>query len=294
MLVSMTGYGAAEREDDQVRVGAEIRTVNNRYLKVVTKCPDRCAALASRIERLVRGAMRRGSVTVVLRIEPTGDSRAGVLDAATLAEYCRQLTDAAEQLDVPAGLSLDRLLALPGVVSDGLDRRTGGEAEWPLICETLEAAIDELKRFRVEEGRSIDEDLKRQCRVIEESLGQVAARAPRVVTEYRDRILVRVGDLLEQAGATISADNVIREVSLFADRADINEELTRLKSHLDQFREVLGDGESQGRKLEFLGQEMVREVNTIGSKANDVEISRYVVEMKSAIDRIRENLQNVE
>ena len=138
------------------------------------------------------------------------------------------------------------------------------------------------------------EDLSRQCQTIDEQVDRVSELAPGVVSEYRQKLLDRLRSAMEESGVSISESDVIREVAIYADRCDINEEITRLRSHLQQFRTFLEGDQSLGRKLEFLGQEMFREINTIGSKANNVEIAHHVVEMKAAIERIREVLQNVE
>lgn len=165
---------------------------------------------------------------------------------------------------------------------------------WPVVENSLSESLDHFEDFRRREGESMRLDLDRQCEVIETEVTKVAALAPVVVTEYRDKILERVRRLINDASISISENDVIREVALFADRCDINEEITRLRSHTEQFRRLLNGDTSQGRKLEFIGQEMFREINTIGSKANHVTIALSVVEMKAAIERMREVLQNVE
>ena len=294
MLLSMTGYGAARRQQDNLLVSVEIRTVNNRYLKVVTRCPESCGALESRIERLLRDAIQRGTVTTTVRLQSAAGAGRHVPDGDVLAEYCRQLEALAEQLEVPAGLELVRLLNLPGAIRDESAEDGDLDSLWALVRETLEEAMGQLQQFREHEGQSTADDLQQQCDVVDRELEAVAGRAPIVVTEYRDRLAERVNDLLQGTPASVAPDDLIREVSLFAERCDINEELSRMRSHLEQFRTILGAETSQGRKLEFLGQEMFREVNTIGAKANDVKIAHRIVEVKSAIDRIRENLQNVE
>lgn len=294
MLLSMTGYGAARRQQDNLLVSVEIRTVNNRYLKVVTRCPESCGALENRIERLLRDAIQRGTVTTTVRLQSAGGTGRHVPDGDVLAEYCRQLEALAEQLEVPAGLELVRLLNLPGAIRDESAEDGDLDSLWALVRETLEEAMGQLQQFREHEGQSTADDLQLQCDVVDRELEAVASRAPIVVTEYRDRLAERVNDLLQGTSASIAPGDLIREVSLFAERCDINEELSRMRSHLEQFRAILEAEASQGRKLEFLGQEMFREVNTIGAKANDVKIAHRIVEVKSAIDRIRENLQNVE
>ena len=165
---------------------------------------------------------------------------------------------------------------------------------WPAVEKCLTEALDHFDDFRQREGESMRQDMERQCEVIETEVKQVAVLAPQVVSEYRDKILERVRRLISDASISVAENDVIREVALFSDRCDINEEITRLRSHTEQFRRMLNGNSSQGRKLEFIGQEMFREINTTGSKANNVTIALSVVEMKAAIERMREVLQNVE
>ena len=165
---------------------------------------------------------------------------------------------------------------------------------WPGLEASLQEALEQLASFRTQEGVTIEADLGHQCGVVGTELEAVRLRSPKVAEAYRQKLLERVGNALAGTVAKVSETDVIREVSLFADRCDINEELSRMDAHLVQFRQILDGDSSEGRKLDFLAQEMFRETNTIGSKANDVEIAHRVVEIKLAIERMRENLQNVE
>ena len=290
----MTGYGAARRHQDDLLISVEIRTVNNRYLKVVTRCPESCGPLENRIERVLRDAIQRGTVTTTVRLQSEGGAGRYAPDADVLADYCRQLEDVAQRLGVPSGIELVPLLNLPGAIRDESAEERDLDVLWELVGATLEEALTQLQHFREQEGQNTAVDLRQQSDVVAGELEVIAQRAPVVVAEYRDRLAERVNDLLHGTAASVSPEDLIREVSLFAERCDVNEELSRMQSHLGQFRETLEAQTSQGRKLEFLSQEMFREVNTIGSKANDVEIAHRIVEVKAAIDRIRENLQNVE
>ena len=290
----MTGFGAATHQSDDVLFTVEVRSVNNRYLKIVSKLPDTCGALEGQVERAVRERIRRGTVSVFARINTPPGVTTTLTDERLMAEYAAQFRELAERLELSGDVTLETLLAVPGVIRDGRSRLSNAEELWPCLERALQGALEQLAEFRLQEGATIESDLRHQCGVIATELKAIRTQAPRVADSYRQKLLDRVGDVLDGTAATVSESDVIREVSLFADRCDINEEISRMDAHLVQFEQILDSDSSQGRKLDFLGQEMFRETNTIGSKANDVEIAHRVVEIKLAIDRIRENIQNVE
>lgn len=293
MLLSMTGFGEARVQTDRLSVAVELKAVNNRYLKVLTKCPDKYASLEPEIERVIRNSISRGTVSVVLRVDTVGGAPRNLLKEDVLKSYWQQLSAVADNLKMPRP-EMGALLALPGVVAEEDEFSTEGEADWPQIEDALRKALDRFQEFRIAEGRQMEQELRANCQVIEERLQEVAAFAPSVAREYRDKLHQRLKEMLVGTDATIGESDLIREVSIFADRCDINEEITRLRSHLEQFEVFVLQQEPTGRKLEFLGQEMFREVNTIGSKANNVAIAHSVVEMKASIEKMREILQNVE
>jgi len=292
VLLSMTGFGNASLHHGGVHVSSEIKSVNNRYLKLSVRMPDAVARFEAEIEKLVRSRVTRGSIQLSIRVRFLSGQSEYRIDHELLKSYRDQL----QSIDDGQGgaVPVAQLLTLPGVVtqSDLPDELVN--ALWPAVEISLTESLDHFDDFRRREGESMRVDMDRQCQVIESSVQQVATLGPQVVTEYRDKILERVRRLIADASITIGENDIIREVALFADRCDINEEITRLRSHIDQFRRLMNGDTSQGRKLEFIGQEMFREINTIGSKANHVTIALSVVEMKAAIERMREVLQNVE
>ena len=294
MLLSMTGFGDARKQDARLSVAVEVRAVNNRYLKVSIKCPDSYAPLEGDIEKTVRESISRGTVSVSVRVDRLGAEQQYVLNREVLQSYWRQLNQIAETIHLATPPNVGSLLQLPGVVSEEDRSHREPEGDWPLVRETLIEAIRKLHGFRAAEGRSMEQELRSNARTIAEQLEQVAALAPQVVTEYRDKLYERVRELVESAGVSLERSDLIREVSIFSERCDVNEEIARLRSHLEQFDAFLKQETSSGRKLEFLSQEMFREVNTIGSKANNVTIAHAVVEMKAAVEKMRELLQNVE
>jgi uncharacterized protein (TIGR00255 family) len=290
----MTGYGDARQQSGERLVAAEVRTVNNRYLKVNLRCPDSYASIESEIERLIRNRIARGTVSLTLRAETLGQTGRYRIDRDVVIAYWEQMTSLTDHLGIAPPQEIVSLLELPGVLSEHGGEEVDLEAEWPLIESVVGSALVQLDTFRRREGESMARDLAQQCQSIRQQLEVVVVRAPGVVVQYRDRLLERVSQLLKDTDVAVSDADLIREVSVFADRCDINEEIMRLGSHLDQFDESLAGQESAGRKLEFLCQEMFREVNTIGSKSNNVDIAHAVVEMKGTVERLREIVQNVE
>lgn len=290
----MTGFGDARGEDARVSVAVEVRAVNNRYLKVTMRLPEAYALLEPEIEKLIRERVTRGTVSLVLRVDPVEEAAAYTVHGPVLEAYWRQLNRLAETIHLAMPKDLGSLLGLPGVVAEATAEFADPQSDWPLIRRVISQALDRFHEFRVAEGQSMGRDLCANLDVIAREIRRVHERAPKVVGEFRDRLLERVRELLADSNVQIDSADLLREISIFAERCDVNEELMRLRSHLEQFLAFLEESSSQGRKLDFLSQEMFREVNTIGSKANDVTIAHAVVEMKAAVDRLREVLQNVE
>lgn len=293
MLLSMTGHGDGSGQNDRLSVTAEIRSVNNRHLKVAVRCADAFLALESNVEKLVRQHVARGTLTVSLRVRQLDEQRAAKIDLTAVRQYWTQLQEIAGELGINPPSEVTPLLSLPGIIQEDLNR-TVGEGDWPLFEQVLLDALKNFQQFRSEEGQSMLDELESLAATVEANLAKITGIAPQVIVAYRDRIKNRVNEFLSETTLKLVDDDLIRETSLFADRCDITEEITRLRSHLLQYRTLLSGTEAAGRKLDFLGQEMFREINTIGSKANDVEISHLVVDVKAAIEKMREIIQNIE
>lgn len=290
----MTGHGEAHLHEAGLAIGVEIRTVNNRYFKLNLRLTEGYAPLEANVEALIRQHIRRGTVQAHLSLDREPRPEDYRLNQAVLAGYIQQLEAAIGRPLHRDAAQLGPLLALPGVVHEPTAEFEEIEAQWPQIEAAVNQALARLAQMRIDEGRSMAADLESNARTIAAELAHIAQRAPVVVENYRTRLSERLNKLLAEAGHASQPADVLREVALFAERSDISEEIVRLKSHLDQFAAVMAERESQGRKLEFLTQEMFRETNTIGSKANDAEIALHVIEIKTAIERMREMIQNVE
>lgn len=289
----MTGFGAAREETNGWAAGAELRTVNNKGLKVSMRLSPNDSSLEAKIDKAIRGLVRRGTVQLSVQLESTHGSQDAAINDEVLAGYVASAKDAAEKLGLAPPSEITPFLTLPGVAGTTSEVEPDGAAK-QLIVAAVIAAAEALNRFRETEGEAMRVDLEKLAGEIRSHLTTITSRAPGVVEDYRDRLNERVAELLRDSQASVPDETIVREVSVFAERADINEEITRLDAHLDQFLKQINSGTCEGRKLDFLGQEMFREINTIGSKANDLEIAKHVVEMKSAAEKIREMVQNVE
>lgn len=294
MLHSMTGFGSAQQSTPAFNVAVEIRSVNNRHLKVSVRGSDPYSLFESEFEKVVRKSIRRGSVHVQVRVERQTKSNELTLNAEALKSYLKQLRAVAEPAELPGLLA--GVLALPGIAPQTVSLAGLPEDEWPVVERALETAIKALNTVRRTEGQAMAAELRQLHSQLGTELQLVRENLPRATANYRERILDRVRQAVSEAGITIEADQLIREVAIFADRTDVAEEVTRFGAHLAQYAEVVekGSSDSAGRRLEFIVQEMGREINTMGSKAGDVAISRHVVEMKAVLERIRELILNVE
>jgi uncharacterized protein (TIGR00255 family) len=292
VLLSMTGFGEARLQDERWSVEVEVRTVNNRHLKMSARISDPYGSLEPDLERLVRETIRRGTVQMTLRVERPRRADDYRLNLEVLAGYRDQLRHLQDPSAPPPELA--SLLALPGVVEERTAATDDPHGDWPALAAVVSEALAKLQAARAEEGRAMTAELLLLGKGIATQLGRISERGPEVVASYQKRLVERVQALVQEQGVTVEPKDLIREVAILAERADITEEIVRLRAHLAQYVDVIHEPESSGRKLEFVVQEMGREINTIGSKANDVEISRGVVEIKGLLEKVRELIQNVE
>ncbi len=293
MLISMTGYGESCVESDNLSATVEVRSINNRHLKINTRVSDGIAGHETQIERLVRQYIKRGTVHISVRLQQLGDRVAYQLNEEVLNHYREQLQAFHKRHPMDGTVSLASLLVLPGVVED--TKGSGPPEEtWDLVLTATKTALEKLNGMRSTEGKAMETDMCANIATISDNLDTIEVRMPAVVKAYTNRLTDRINGLLSQYDAEMGPGDVVREVGLFAERSDISEEVVRLRSHLSQFHDALDTDDGNGRRLEFVTQEMFRETNTIGSKANDAEISKHVIEIKAAIERIREMVQNVE
>jgi uncharacterized protein (TIGR00255 family) len=294
MIRSMTGYGRAEASGPQLAMSVECRSVNHRHLDIALKLPRALSALEADARRMVQSAMARGRVDVSVNLVPAGaDSLATLSVDVTLArEYlaaARQLTDALELRDGPG---LGWLLERPGVISREAEPVLSAEQTWPLLEQALRRALAELQARREAEGAALGKELLALREALGTHVESIAERAPAAVERRATRLRARIQSLLGEAD--VDEGRVATEVAVWAEKTDISEELARLRAHLDQFALLLEAGGSVGRTLDFLVQEMHREVNTVGAKADDLEIAQTVIACKGVLEKLREQAQNIE
>lgn len=290
---SMTGCGEGIATAGNSTCRVELRTVNNRSFKFSLRTREGFVGLEPRVEAAARRRIRRGTVQMVLDLSGAAATVTRRIDHGQLAAYLDQLEDfcASHRLTVPRGV--EALLGLPGITAEAAPEAAALEQVWPLVAEALERSLAALDQMRRAEGETLAADMRAICGEITGLVAGIRERVPQAVEQQRIRLLERVSSILVERGVSLSEADVAREITLVADRTDIAEELVRLESHIAQFERLL-DEESPGRPLDFLSQELAREANTIASKSADVAIAHAVVELKTRIERLREQVQNLE
>lgn len=292
MIKSMTGFGAGECENQDFKVHVELKTVNQRYLETNFRMPYSLNMFENRLTKKIKGYIARGKLDVNIRFQDLRDKVAVItVDRNLVAAYGRALEEIKEQLQLASPITPSQIAAYPDVLKvneENLDM----EAAWPVLESALEQALQNLVAMRVAEGENIQRDLLGRIEYLEGFLEKLEALAPLIVDMYRQRLDRLLEEYLSKED--IDESRKIQEVALFTDKVNYTEETVRLHSHFDQFRAILQAGEPVGRKLDFLVQEMNREINTVASKANSVDAARFVVDVKSEIEKIREQIQNIE
>ncbi len=296
MINSMTGYGNAEGRLSGVTYVVEISAVNNRYFKPTLRLPETLGFLESDVEKELRREVSRGTVNYMLRQKGAPAEALFDINEKALATLLKRLGKISPSGGLERELDLGGLLALPGILSPAVPGAKEAARIRRKVLAVTRQALKGLKAMRAAEGAALTADLEKHCRAIKTSLEQIQVRSAAGPQQYAEKLKRRVEDLLSVAKLKLNDETVAREVAIFADRADISEEIARLDSHFVQFTKSLkgSAGQGEGRKLDFICQEMLREANTIGSKAGDSDVVHLVVDIKCRIDRIKEQVQNVE
>jgi len=292
MVRSMTGFGRGESREGARGFKVEIKTVNHRYSDIFIKIPRQVSFLEERVRDLVGKTLSRGKVDVHITYEDLDEeSRIVMFDEALAKTYVQTLYFLRDKFCLQDDISVSLIAKFPDVLR--VEKAEEDEEQlWNLLKGALDTALGTLLVMRENEGRELKKNLIERAVCLEEILQRISLRAPEVVNEYKQKLEARIKDLLEQQ--ILDENRLAMEVAVFADRCNIDEEIVRLGSHVSQMKETLDMDQPVGRKLDFLVQEMNREINTIGSKANDLKITKDVVEIKSEIEKMREQIQNIE
>ena len=293
MLKSMTGFGVAEYKDDELTIRVELRSVNNRFLKIDSRLPEILQSFETEIERPIREKLARGTVLLNVNYQSLRQEPEYVLNSDRLKEYYHLLTDIKKRL-VPERVSINSLILLPGVLQKGKNSQTDKNTLLSLCISLIKEALEKMLEMRAVEGMHLAKDIEQRKEFILSILNKIENMSPIIVQEYSKRLRSRVSSLLNGTNIELTDSSLCREIAIFAERCDITEEISRLKSHFSQIQETINSDESVGRKLDFIVQEMFRETNTMCSKANDSVMLKDLVDVKTEIEKIREQIFNIE
>ncbi|MBQ6901166.1 MAG: YicC family protein [Firmicutes bacterium] len=294
MIKSMTGFGRAEYSDGKRNIIVEIKSVNHRYFDISIKMPRRYGFAEDKVKNAVKDRIRRGKVDVSIMVENITENDVNIkLNTMVAKQYYDNLMELRENFDVSGDITLQFLSTLPDVMKAIPDVEDEDEITKAILIPVAEAAAN-LEEMRAIEGEKLAEDLIAKGAHVKEILDQIAERAPQVAANYTEKLRARITELLGSS-VQVPEDRILVEAAIFADKCAIDEEITRLNSHLVQLKDIITKStQPDGKKLDFLVQEMNREANTIGSKANDITITGHMLDIKSEIEKIREQVQNIE
>ena len=291
MATSMTGFGRGEAKGKWGTVVVEARSLNHRYLEVIQRLPSNLLTLEDKMRDLVQKKCKRGRITVSISFEKDEELVGLKIDEKRAKHYYQMASQLKKELALSSDIGLGELLSLPEVVRAETTKEELQEL-WSQIREALEKALEGLLQMREEEGKVLAADLIKRTNLLEKELGKISKRLPLAVKQYRQRLRDRLKELLD--GGTLDPGRLEQEVIFFVENSDITEEATRIRAHLEALQKTLAFKEEAGRRLDFIAQELQREVNTVGQKSRDIEISQSVIQMKGEIERIREQVQNIE
>ena len=289
----MTGFSRYENQNEDLTCKVEIRSVNNRFIDINTRLPKSLAPLELPLKKMVKSKCARGSFDIIIAIEKNGDSEANLEVAPNLplaSEYLNAFKKIQEGLGLKGEIDINTILSQRDVVKPELKKVEDSSEE--IVFQTVDKTLTDLVKMREDEGKNLEKDILNQISTIQALGKSISTKQSITVQQFQDKLKEKIQTLT--TGIEIDPARIAQESALLADRCDVTEELVRLESHLDQFNKLVASHEPQGRKLEFLTQEINREVNTMGSKTIDLEVSKAVIEMKSCLEKIREQLANIE
>lgn len=292
MIRSMTGFGRSSCEENGRSFIVEIKTVNHRYADITVKLPRQLSYLEDNIRKYVLKQISRGKIDVYITQDKFSEEDVHVsVDEALASAYIKALQELKDKFCLKDDISISTITRFPDIINVSKAEEDSDKV-WETLQKAIEMSLQNLLDMRSREGQKLAEDIIERKRYLKTIVEKIEERSPVVVSEYKVKLEERIKEI--SGGISIDETRLATEVALFADRSSIAEEIVRLYSHFEQLMHILDEGDSVGRKLDFLVQEMNREINTIGSKASDLQITKYVVEVKSEIEKIREQIQNIE
>ena len=293
MIKSMTAFGRAERDTEERTFSVEIRCLNRRYCEISVRLPQKLLPLEDRIKKTVKKKIARGRADVTVQVKTDTEAIPDIALNIPLAKaHYQALCQLAESLAIQEAVGLEMLLSIEGIIM-AAEPEVDLEKTWKDLSICVNEALEGVEAMRITEGKAIYEDFQVRLKKVEDDVGDLKALAPSVLSQYQDRLMERIR-VLTEGKVEIDPNRLAQEAAFLADKSDVTEEIVRAESHLKQFRAMIESSEPAGRSLDFLLQELNREINTIGSKAGDAELSHMVVALKSELEKIREQVQNVE
>lgn len=292
MIRSMTGFGKAEHKYPDGNIVAELKSVNHRFFEISSRIPSTILFLEDKIRAHINTKIKRGKINLSLTIEGNHILEKQIMVNRRLAKkYFIALSQLKSELNISSSVSLDHLVSMPDVITS---RTQVADVQkiWPYVKTALDKALNGLVRAREKEGAALRKDMGNRIKTIDAIAGHIKLRAPSVVKAYKENLAAKISQI--SPGVILDEGRLEQEVTIFAKNCDITEEMTRLKAHIKNFESVLSDQKEAGRQLDFIAQELFREINTTGAKAQDIEISRLVIKAKEEIEKVREQVQNVE
>lgn len=293
MAISMTGFGRGEYKDDDYYFLVECKTINHKYSDINVRLPRKISFLEDKIRNLVKDYVKRGRVDLYIKLDLLGSEDVNLkFDEALATQYVNILKQIKDKFDLVDDISVMNIAKFPDVVKSE-EKEEDEDLLWSMLRKALEEALRKLKEMRSEEGKKLSDDIIMRCDLLKNYIEEIEKYSYNVVIDYKEKLNVRISEMLENP-SILDENRLAQEVAIYADKSSITEEIVRFRSHIDQLKKTVVKNDSIGRKIDFLIQEMNRETNTIGSKSSDLNITNLVVEVKSELEKIREQIQNIE
>ena len=293
MAISMTGFGRGEYKDDNYQFLVECKTINHKYADINIRLPRKLSFLEDKARILVKDYIKRGRVDLYIKLDLLGSEDVNLkFDEALATQYVSILKQIKDKFDLVDDISVMNIAKFPDVIKTE-EKEDDEDKLWSMLKVALENALLKLKEMRSEEGKKLAEDIQNRCDLLKNYIEDIEKYSYNVVIDYKEKLKNRISDMLEDP-SIIDESRLAQEVAIYADKSSITEEIVMFKSHIEQLKNTVVKNESIGRKIDFLIQEMNRETNTIGSKSSDLNITNLVVEVKSELEKIREQIQNIE